>query len=101
MIFKNPHDIDEADPKGKLPLHHATEARPITESSPRYQDNFVIQRSMDLCPPAANVQDREGKLPLTLAFEVALWRKCAGHFWVPCGPMKLMRAYMCWLLWLW
>jgi hypothetical protein len=70
IISKNPHDIDEADSKGKLPLHYAAEARPITKSSPGYQGKFVIQSLLELCPAAAKVQDKEGKLPLTLAFEV-------------------------------
>lgn len=69
IISKNPHDIDEADSKGKLPLHYAAEARPITNGSPGYQGKFVIQSLLELCPAAAQVQDKEGKLPLTIAFE--------------------------------
>lgn len=69
IITKNPHDIDEADSKGKLPLHYAAEAQPLTKSSPGYQGKFVIQNLLELCPAAAKVEDKEGKLPLTLAFE--------------------------------
>ena len=69
IIVKNPLDISEADSKGKLPLHYAAEARTITDTSPGYQGKFIIETLLELHSLAAEVEDKEGKLPLTLALQ--------------------------------
>ena len=69
IIDKNPQEVNEADSKGKLPLHYAAEAQTLTKTSPGYQGKFVIQCLLEMYPAAAQVEDKEGRLPLTLAFQ--------------------------------